>query len=50
MRRTRHVFGIGDTRHKARCQATRDDRLARRARVDHKHAHSTGRTHLDQAF
>ena len=27
MRRARHVFGIGDARHKARRQATRDDRL-----------------------
>ena len=50
MRGARHVFGVGSTRHKARGQASRNDGFARRARVDHKHAHGTSRTHLDQAF
>ena len=47
---TRHVFSVGDARHKARRQAARHNGFARRARVDHKHAHGASRSHLDQAF
>ena len=50
MRRARHVFGIGDARHKTRRQATRDDRLARRARVDHKHARGAGQNEPRPGF
>ena len=50
MRRTRHVFGIGDARHKTRRQAAGDDGFARRARINHEHARSASRTYFDQAF